>query len=379
MRIHLLKNLTAWALCLGWAICAESGLESGVFGVSGAQALILAKEGKFHEALMNEEKVYKSAQDRFGPAHPALVPILDNLASLHRYLADYGNAEEELNWSLALLERSLGPEDPVVADAQEQLASLYVDLGRFQEAQILEKKALSIRGDLTPSEPEALTRTLDSLGRIETSLHEWPSAQSYFEKGLALREQNHKDGDALTFRLLTGLADIFRLEGDHLKAEAALQKVLAAAQKNFPSKDIQVSDALENLADFYHSQKMDTKAQPLYVSALEIDKSFVGTYTGYSTLPYMKRLAKDDQGAGDLAGAKKWLEKSLKTEKEVFGPQHPRVALGLIRLAGAESALGKKDLAKADLEKAISILSSFFKDGHPLLDEARTSLENLSK
>ncbi len=45
------------------------------------------------------------AEDRFGPVHPSLVPIFNDMASLHRFLAEYGKAEEEIKWGLALREK----------------------------------------------------------------------------------------------------------------------------------------------------------------------------------------------------------------------------------------------------------------------------------
>ncbi len=103
------------------------------------------KGRQIRQALQEEEKALKIAEDRYGPVHPLLVPIFNDLASLHRYLAEYGKAEEETKWGLALREKNMGLGDLSVADSQDQLAALYNDLGRYPEAEILEKKALLIR------------------------------------------------------------------------------------------------------------------------------------------------------------------------------------------------------------------------------------------
>jgi tetratricopeptide (TPR) repeat protein len=380
LRVGFLAGLSgACILCLGLATAAEPLMDTGIFGVSRSVAVNQVKEGRFREALIAEEKALKIARDRYGPLHPLLVPILNDMASLHRYLGEYGKAEEELKWGLALRENTQGPGDLSVADSQEQLPALYNDLGRFQEAEILAKKALSIREGNSASDPLALTCTLGLLGRIEINLHQNGQAQSFLEKALVAQGKNPHASAGFSIQLLTGLAESYRRDGLFPKAESSLQQSLALAQKSFPPDDTQVADAMENLADFYHSQNQEDKAKPLYESALKIDKPFVGTYAQYPALPFMKRLAKAYQGAGDLAPAETLWQSVLKTEKEVFGPNHPQVALDLMGLAGVEMALGKNSLAQADLEQSVGILDSLFTEGHPLLVQANSLLEKVSK
>src|SRR5580658_3639224 len=128
LRAGFLAGLSgACILCLGLATAAEPLMDTGIFGVSRSVAVNQVKEGRFREALIAEEKALKIARDRYGPLHPLLVPILNDMASLHRYLGEYGKAEEELKWGLALRENTQGPGDLSVADSQEQLAALYND------------------------------------------------------------------------------------------------------------------------------------------------------------------------------------------------------------------------------------------------------------
>ncbi len=275
--------------------------------------------------------------------------------------------------------KNLGPDDLTVADSLDQLASLYNDLGRFQEAEIMEKKSLSIRQQSPAQNLSAMAQTLSLLGRIEINLDKMSLAQSVLEKAIATLNQDPHADTVLTVHLLNSLAETYQLEGLFPKAESTLQKALSEAQKNFPSDDVQVADAMENLADFHHSQNQEDKAKPLYDSALKIDKPFVGTYAQYPALPYMKRLAKAYQGVGSLQAAEDLCQKIVKTEKGVFGLNHPQVALGLMRLGEVEEALGKRGLAKENLRQSIEILDSFFKAGHPLLDQAHSLLEKFSK
>lgn len=368
-----------WAWGFGKISAAEPMMDSGIFGVSRMQATNLINEGKFHEALLAEEKALRIAEDRVGPVHPSLVLIFNDLASLHRYLAEFGKAEEEIKWSLALSEKNLGLEDLSVADSKEHLAALYNDLGRFQEAEILEKEVLFIRQNKVSSTPSTLAQTLELLGKVEINLQNNAAAQSFVKKAIETQNKSTHVDPGFTIHLLNSLAETYKLDGDFSKTESTLQAALDFAQKNFPSNDIHVSDTLENLGEFYHSQNQNDKAESFYDSALKIDKPLVGTYMEYTALPYMKQLAKAYQGTGNSKAAELLWQSSLKTEKGVFGLHHPQVAADLMRLAEVETVLGKKALAQENLKQSIEILGSLFNGGHPLLNEANTLLEKLSK
>jgi tetratricopeptide (TPR) repeat protein len=361
------------------AFASEPMMDSGIFGVSRMQATNQINEGRFREALLAEEKALRIAQNHVGPIHPSLVLILNDLASLHCYLAEYGKAEEEIKWGLALREKNFGLQDLSVADSKEKLGTLYNDLGRFQEAEILEKEVLTTRQENSLSTPSALAQSLEFLGKIELNLQNYSSAQTLIEKAIAVEDKNAHTDPILTLHLLNSQAETYRLEGLIPKTESALEGVLDFTQKNFPSNDIHVSDAMENLGEFYHSQNQDEKAKSLYESALKIDKPLVGTYMEYPALPYMKQLAKAYQGTDDPQAAEALWQNALKTEKGVFGLNHPQVAVDLMRLAEVEVVLGKQALAQEDLKQSIAILASLFKEGHPLLNQANSLLEKLSK
>ena len=371
--------------CILWngsysvSFAAEPMMDSGIFGVSRMQAINQMNEGKFREAVLAEEKALKIAEDHVGPVHPSLALIYNDLASLHSYLAEYGKAEEDIKWGLALREKNSGPDDLSVADSKEKLAALYNDLGRSQEAEICAKQALSILQKNASSTPSTLAQALGLLGKIDINLHNYALARSFIEKAIAAEDKNAPADPGFTLHLLNSLAQTYQLEGLAPKSESAFQVALYFAQKNFPTNDFHVSDAMETLAGFYQSQNQLDKSKTLYETALQIDKPLVGTYMEYPALPYMKQLAKAYLGSGDPQSAEGLWQKALKTEKGVFGPQHPQVAIDLMRLAEVEAVLGKKALARGDLKQSIEILTSLFEDGHPLLSEAKSLLEKISK
>jgi tetratricopeptide (TPR) repeat protein len=353
----------------------EPMMDSGIFGTSRGGAILSVKEGKFSVAILAEEKALKIAQNEYGPLHPSLVPLYNDLATLHRYLADYGKSEKEYKWGLALLEKDQGSDDLQIADSLENLAALYNDLGRSVEAELAAKRALNLRETGASKDPQVLAQTQGLLGRIELSLHNHSQAQNLFRKALEnLAKDPHADS-ALSLVFLGSLAQSYQSEQDYNKAQTFLEKALELAQKKFQANAIEVADAMELLADFFHRQGEEEKAKPLYASALKIDQHYVGTVYSYASLPYLKRLAKASLSAGDAKSSETLWQKSLQTEKEVFGPRHPQVALDLIYMAEVESVLKEKAKAQADLKESLKILKTHFSDDHPMVVLVHKRLE----
>jgi tetratricopeptide (TPR) repeat protein len=294
-------------------------------------------------------------------------------------LADYGKAEQNYKWGLALLEQNFGPTDQKIAGSLENLASLYNDMDRSAEAELDAKKALSIRKSVSLSDPNSLAQAQALLGQIELTLHNNSEAQKLFQNALETLDKNPQDNSDLSINFLNYLAQSYLLEKNYTQAQTYLEKSLDIAEKNFHTDDIQVANVMDLLADFFHNQGLDTKAQPLYTSAFKIDQRYVGSVYTYDSLPYLKRLAKAYFSIGDLKSAEGLWQKALKTEIDVYGPRHPRVALDLSQLAQVEWALGEKSKAKKDIHKSVEMLKSYFPNNHPLVVETQILLDKFEK
>src|SRR5665213_818589 len=309
--------------------CAGPLMDGSILDNSVGIAFNSIRDGKFSEAIQKEEKALKISQELYGPLHPSLVPLYNNLGTLYRFLADYGKAEQDYKWGLALLEQNFGPNDPQVAVSLENLAALYNDLGRLSEAQIAAKRALSLREANVDKDPQILAQTQALLGQIEFGLQNNSQAQKLFQKALGTLEKASPAEPALSIGFLNSLAQVDQATKNYTHAQTCLEKSVDIAQKNFHSDDIQVADAMNRLADFFSSRGLDKKAQPLYASAFKIDQRYVGSVYSYDSLPYLKRMAKAYFSTGDTKSSEILWEKILQTEKEAYNPRHPQVALDL--------------------------------------------------
>lgn len=332
-----------------------------------------AKDGFFSDALKAEQNALRIAENRYGPTHPSVVPILTDIATIHRYMGNYPEAEASLKWGLALRERALGPTDPLTAETLGDLAALYDDWGQWEEAAFYGQKALSILDNKTGSDPGKLLCLLNRLGSIRLSLHQGQAAQTLLKRGLGIAEKG-RETPSQRITTLDLLAKAALADRQFPEAESRLREALEITQKDHPADSVEVGDATAALADLFHFLKKEEKARPLDEVALGIYKRYVGVNYTYSALPYMSRLAKAYRIMGDDASAKSLLEKALNTAMEVLGPNHPKIAILSLSLAKSEKRLGEDKKTQEHLAKALAILKVYFPQNHPLVLEAQGRL-----
>ena len=65
--------------------CAEPLMDADILLMSRASASLLVQSGNFEKGAAAEEKALKITQDQYGPLHPSLAPILNDLATFQRY------------------------------------------------------------------------------------------------------------------------------------------------------------------------------------------------------------------------------------------------------------------------------------------------------
>jgi len=81
----------------------------------------------------------------FGPDHPDVAAILNNLAELYGAQSRYAEAEPLFRRALTIREKALGPDHPKVATLLESYAAMLAKMDRTAEAETLEARAKAIR------------------------------------------------------------------------------------------------------------------------------------------------------------------------------------------------------------------------------------------
>ena len=130
------------------------------------QARTLYGQGRYEEALPFYKKAVRLGKQEFGPNHPTLATLLNNLAVLYQAQSRYAEAEPLYKRALAIQEKALGPDHPDVANSLNNLAALYQEQGRYADAEPLYERALTIREkSLGPEHPD-VAKSLNNLALL---------------------------------------------------------------------------------------------------------------------------------------------------------------------------------------------------------------------
>ena len=151
------------------------------------------------------------------------------------------------------------------------------------------------------------------------------------------------------------------------EAQSCLEEALQTTKGNFKERSTEVADNSERLGLFFRSQKQEDKAKPHLDFARDIYRSCVGTYFGYASIPYVQKLAKADETQDRWDEAVDLLQKNLQSVRETYGVEHPRVAVGLLDLAEAQTGLGQAAPAQKNLKEALKIAQIFYRNDYPLV------------
>ena len=342
----------------------------------GATQTQLAR-GDLKDVLGNAQKAAQLAQDRFGPLHPSVAPYFDNLAVVDEALALYPDAESNFKWALALRERSLAPQDPALLESLVPLARLYDQWGRFPEADLMLQRALTLERS-TPNMPgPRIASALDLEADIAQRQGRLDEAVSDLKEAAA--QSAAEDHGQTQSQVLTHLARLETALKNYGAAEADLQKSLGIARQTTAPGSVEIADGLKALSDLYQAEGLLDKARDFASQALALDLHFIGPEDTYANIPYHQRGADSYFALGRWKEADALYQRVLNIKIQVYGPDHPEVALTLENLAQTAEALQDKAGARKDLQRALVILQKYFGPDHPLILDVKKRLMDLDK
>ena len=189
-------------------------------------ALTLMRHGLDDDARVLLERALHIFERIYGPNHPKLAAVLNNLGNLAEHKHDYKRAEANLSRAMSIWIASFGPDYPEVASANSNLGTLFMHR------------------------------------------RQWPKAESYYQKALSIDE---KGNDRRTVgRDLNNLGVLYSGMKRHADAEDCFNRAVHVYEESDGPASPAVASVVLNLANQYAITKRYTDAIPLYKRALEI-------------------------------------------------------------------------------------------------------------
>jgi tetratricopeptide (TPR) repeat protein len=157
-------------------------------------------------------------------------------------------------------------------------------------------------------------------------------------------------------------------------AEFWYQNWVNVCQFLFKKDHPDIADSLNNLAVLYYKQGKYSKAEPLFLQALEMTKRlFIKDHPDVATS--LNNLALFYQSQGKYNKAELLYFQALEMRKRLFTNDHPDVATSLNNLAGIYDKQGKYNKAEFLYVQALEMKKRLFTNDHP---DVASSLNNLA-
>ncbi|MGE4073849.1 MAG: tetratricopeptide repeat protein [Lysobacterales bacterium] len=337
--------------------------------------------GLLERSMEPTAEALKIRQAELGPDHPDTLASEDAIGTLLQNQGKLAEAEPHLRAALAGRRRVLGEEHTDTIDSINNLGLLVHLQGRFDEAEPLYLEALDkYRRTLGPNDPSTL-QMLNNLGGMLRDQGKIAEAEPYWREALEKRRQQLGDDHPETLMSINNLSALLRDQGNFAASEPLTREAytrarrvfgefhpstltylgnlgnllqstgqldeagellaagLAGARKALGDQHTIVAAFASNLGSLRRTQGRLEEAESLWREVLAIrlqalGPSHPGTLLLQSNLSDLLREQQRPQEAVSM------LEAALPQARETFvGPLSDRLALLLIRLGRAESAL----------------------------------------
>jgi CHAT domain-containing protein/Tfp pilus assembly protein PilF len=312
------------------------------------------RKAQYAQALESFQRSLAILEQALGANHPDVARSLNNLASLYQAQGQYSKAEPLYQRSLAIREQALGANHPDVATALYNLAVLYEAQGQYSKAEPLYQRSLAIWEQALGANHPNVATALNNLAVLYVNQGQYSKAEPLYQRSLAILEQalgaNHPD----VARSLNNLASLYQAQGQYSKAEPLYQRSLAIREQALGANHPDVATALYNLAVLYEAQGQYSKAEPLYQRSLAISEKALGAnHPNVATA--LNNLAVLYVNQGQYSKAEPLYQRSLAIWEQALGANHPNVATALNNLAVLYWSQNQTEPALTRLVRALDI------------------------
>ena len=351
-------------------VFAAADLARGLGVEPAATSWLYHQVGRYHRsrselarARASIEQSLVSAEAAYGPQHPTLAALLNDLGGVLRDLGALAAARACFERALAIYEAAYGPGHPDVVATVDYLAQVLHQLGDLAGARAGYERVLAI--DLATYGPDhpAVGDVIGNLAGVLRDQGELIAARAWYERAIAIDQAAYGAGHPAVADGLINLAGVLRDMGEMALARHDFERALGIYEAAYGAANPSVAEVIKKLAGMLRDMGDLAGAQAGFERALAIEEAAVGP-----NHPIVAGLANNlavvRRDRGDLLGAQAGFERALAIEEEAFGPGHPEVALVVDNLALALQDLGDFEGARAGFERALAIDEACFGRDH---------------
>jgi CHAT domain-containing protein/tetratricopeptide (TPR) repeat protein len=332
------------------------------------------RKAQYAQALESFQRSLAILEQALGANHPDVAESLNKLAVLYVNQGQYSKAEPLYQRSLAIREQAVGANHPAVAVSLNNLALLYVNQGQYSKAEPLYQRSLAISEKALGANHPNVAASLNNLALLYVNQGQYSKAEPLYQRSLAIYEQALGKNHPAVAQSLNNLGFLYVNQGQYSKAEPLYQRSLAIYEQALGKNHPDVAVSLNNLALLYANQGQYSKAEPLYQRSLAIWEQALGkNHPAVATS--LHNLAFLYQAQGQYSKAEPLYQRSLAIREQALGVNHPDVAMSLNNLALLYQAQGQYSKTEPLIQRSLAIREQALGVNHP---DVAQSLNNLA-
>ena len=298
------------------------------------------------------------------------IELLLTLATIYQNITEFDKARELALTSLELSNQHFGPQSVSTAQSYIQLGGIDIDLGNYQQGKSEFIKAKGIlEKQLSPSDP-VYAKLYDHLAYAEENLSNYDASHDYFKKALTVIQQQSKIDSALLVSELRSVARGYHRTDQHQKGDSLMLKALEVSEAFHGENDIVTGSVLGDLGLYLMTRAEYKKAREYFNRSLEIKEEVYGEDGHPNYTATLTNLGVLEKTLGNFEVAESLFVKTMKIDEQIFGKQHPYVAMSKSHLGHITFKLGNYLQAKNFYAETIEVYKKSYGAEHPYMGGA---------
>lgn len=273
---------------------------------------------------------------------PEMGLALMDLGLNYRFLRELKKAQQLLEESLIILEKSFGEDDPRIVDVLVGLGHTYRNLYEYDRSLSVLKHALEINKKIYGEDHLRLATNFRALSLIYVKLNDFENAFTVAKQALKIFEKSYGGNHLTIGDTFTDLGVACRELMDFNQSQYYLERALDMYKIGYGKDHCYVAKVLYDLGQTYAKQGEYEKSKEALEQALRINEREYGAdhtliAINLTVLGNTYRLLKDFEKSSTV------LKRALKINEHAYNEMHPEIFLILEKLVETYRDMGDLD------------------------------------
>ncbi|RIK67423.1 MAG: hypothetical protein DCC65_06225 [Planctomycetota bacterium] len=357
------RNRAAFIAVTGIALALLVGLAISIAGFLAARRARDVADAQRVLAVQSAEEALRAARK----AETVTQFLQETLAAADPKVSARRDmtVREALNQAVAKLDAgSMGEQPETEAAIRMTIGRAWMGLAQYAEAEEQVERALALYRAKQGDEGFDSAEALQLRGSVRSLAGRLEEAERDFRAALAAQRARRPAGHAAVAACLNDLATTITSQGRYDEAAAMLTEALEISRRAENERESVLPEVVNNLGLVYLLQKNWTSAQPLFHEAVRLNQRLLGRlHPNIAT--NLDNLAQSYQGKGDLDSAEKHYREAIAMRRELFGSDHPDVAASLHNIATLLWIRGDRAGAEKAVRESLDIFRRVHGPAHP--------------